>query len=270
MVFRLGVLALCCAAMAGTAAGQTPSLSITPPRLETEIPAGAEKTVSFEIGIPAAAERVTGRLLLSLTDWNIKEDGSMGYGEPGTLDRSASSWVTFSPSAFTAASGQRQLVRLTIKTPPGIEPGVYRSAIFIQGRPSAAPPKNDTGVIFVRLRYAVSLLVVIPPVSSHPSLADVAVEVTAPRIRLVCTLNNSGTAHVRPVVRWTIKGAGGDLLSEGRRDATLLLPSSTLREPYALSDVLAPGAYEMSVVVDFRDGQPLQAMSRRFDVAAGP
>ncbi len=270
MGVRLGVLAGLWAAMLGTAAGQTPSLSIAPSRLEAEIQPGTEKTVSFEIGIPPAAERAAGRVVLSLTDWNLKEDGSMGYGEPGTLERSASPWITFSPAAYTASSGQRQLVRLTIKAPAGAEPGVYRAAIFIQGRPPATAPKNDTGVIFVRLRYAVPLLVTVPPVSSHPALTDVAVEVTAPRVRLVCTLTNTGTAYVRPVVRWAIKARGGDVVTEGSRDATVLLPSSTLREPIALNQVLVPGPYEMSVVVDFRDGQPLQAMSRRFDVPALP
>ena len=57
-------------AWAGTA-----GLALEPGRLEIEVKPGVQKTVSFQIESPPSDEAVRGRLLLSLTDWDLSEDG---------------------------------------------------------------------------------------------------------------------------------------------------------------------------------------------------
>src|SRR5437870_7327853 len=86
--------------------GQTAGMGLNPTRIEMDIQPGQEKTASFEIESPPSAVSVRGRLLLSLTDWNVKEDGTIQYTDPGSLPDSASSWIVFSPAAVTIASGQ--------------------------------------------------------------------------------------------------------------------------------------------------------------------
>jgi hypothetical protein len=147
---------------------------------------------------------------------------------------------------------------------------VYRTALFVQERPPAAPAKTEGGMLFVRIRYAFTLYVIVPPVSAHPMLTDVHVNSASQSFRLTYELKNSGTLHVRPIINWIIKhgpdASAAQVDSRGKHEATVLLPSSTLCETFSINSALTPGHYQVSVIVDFQDGQPLQAMTRDFDV----
>src|SRR6266513_263621 len=79
-------------AWAGTA-----GLALEPGRQEIEVKPGAQKTVSFQIESPPSEEAVRGRLLLSLTDWDLSEDGSLTFQEPASQKMSAAPWITFTP-----------------------------------------------------------------------------------------------------------------------------------------------------------------------------
>jgi P pilus assembly chaperone PapD len=264
---RLLILAAGATLWAAAALGQTASISISPLRIEAQVIPGVEKTVSFELFTPASPDGEAGRVVLNLTDWTIREDGSADYTEPGTQPYSASAWVRFSPAAVTLRAGQRQLVRVTILAPPHTAPGVYRTALFVQGRPPAAPKTGEVSGFFLRVRYAFTLYVVIQPVAARAELTDLAVTATASQLQMMPTLVNTGTAHTRPTVQWTVKTAAGAIAAEGGEELRVLLPSATLRQSIARTLALAPGSYDASIVVDFRDGRPLQAMTRPFTVA---
>jgi hypothetical protein len=257
------------AALSGKVQGQAPALSINPMRMELEVNPGAEKTAAFEIRAAPSPRPERGRLVLSLTDWIIKEDGTATYAAPGSLERSASSWITFSPAALTTEPGRAQLVRVTANVPPKAEPGVYRTALFIQERPDAAPPPAGERAIHVRVRYAFTLYVVVPPVSAHPELVNVELDTGQGPPRLVCEMKNTGNGHSRPLVIWSLRHSSSTQIdAKGKIEASVLLPFSTWREPYALQRApLVPGRYEVSVLVDFQDGKPMQSMTRVFEVA---
>src|SRR5438034_1135997 len=126
---------------ATAANSQTAGLGIHPGRLEIQMQPGTQKTVSFEIESPPADQPVSGRLLLSLTDWNIKQDGSLEFFEAGSQAISSAKWIEFSPSALTISSGRKQMVRVTVTLPPDVKSGEYRTGMFIQERPPATPAK---------------------------------------------------------------------------------------------------------------------------------
>src|SRR5580698_8358440 len=129
------VLAVCIlGALLSPLLAQTPAFSIYPMRVELEVSPGGEKTAAFEIRAAPSPTPERGRLVVSLTDWKIREDGSVTYAEPGSTERSASPWIIFSPSALSTEPGRSQLVRITVKVPEDTQPGVYRSGLFIQER----------------------------------------------------------------------------------------------------------------------------------------
>jgi hypothetical protein len=83
-------------------------------------------------------------------------------------------------------------------------------------------------------------------------------------------MKNSGNGYLRPTVSWNIRRRGptAEAAIKGKREATVLLPFSTLRESYSLQNLTpTPGSYEVTVIVDFEDGQPQQSMTRTFEVA---
>jgi hypothetical protein len=250
---------------------QTPAFSLNPGKMEIEVNPGTEKTAAFEIAAASAPVPERGRIMVSQTDWTIMEDGSLTFNPPGSSEKpSATSWITFSPSAFTLEAARTQLVRITVKVPEKTPPGVYRTGLFVQERPSAAPPDPGLRVINVRVRYVFLLYVLVPPISSHAELVNVEADTSNGPPRLICEMKNTGNRHARPLVFWNIRRDGAAVAeARGKAEATVLLPDATLREAYSLQYLtLAPGRYQASVFVDFQDGQPQQSMSRDFEVLA--
>lgn len=251
--------------------GQSPAFSINPMRMEMEVSPGTEKTVAFEVKAAASPLPERGRVVLSLTDWSIREDGTASYLEAGSSERSASSWITFSPAALTTEPGRTQLVRITANVPEKTAPGVYRTALFVQDRPDAAPPTPGERAIHIRVRFAFTLYVIVPPVSAHPELVNIEMDTSQGPPRLICEMKNTGSRHTRPLLLWSIRPkTSTQIAAKGKIEATVLLPVSSYREPHTLQrDPLSPGGYEVLVLADFQDGQPLQSMSRTFEVTAG-
>jgi hypothetical protein len=82
-------------------------------------------------------------------------------------------------------------------------------------------------------------------------------------------MKNTGNLHVRPLLFWTIRPAiaAAAEISRGKIEYTVLLPSSTLKEPHVLQQLnLAAGRYTVTVLVDFQDGKPQQSIARDFEV----
>src|SRR6266542_1830221 len=241
-VFRLGAAL---AALSILLHGQMPQFSINPMRTEIEVAPGVEKTVSFEIqGAPSLTPE-RGRLILTVTDWKILDDGSLAFTKAGSEEASASSWIIFSPAAFTLEAERTQLVRITVRVPTSAKPGVYRSALFIEARPPATVPAGER-IVYARGRYAFVLYVIVPPVSPKAELVDADIDVSTEPARLILQMTNTGTRHVRPIVKWVIRR---DSVTEahGAADAAVLLPGTSVRQTYSLRKLdLAPGKHELS------------------------
>ena len=253
------------AALSSPLPAQMPQFSIAPMRSEVEVSPGNETTTSFQIqGAPSLTPE-RGRLILSLTDWKILEDGSLTFVKPGSDEQSASSWIIFTPSAFTLEAERSQLVRVTIRAPGTAKPGVYRSALFVEERPPATVPVGER-VIYARGRYAFILYVIVPPVSPKAELLNADIDIGNDAARLFLEMANTGSRHVRPLVTWVIR-RDSVIEARGAANATVLLPGARMREAYHLSKFnLPPGKHEISAVVDFQDGLPQQSMTRTFEV----
>lgn len=250
---------------AGLVFGQTGGMGLNPSRLELEIRPGQEKTTAFEIESPPSDVTVRGRLLLSVTDWDVNEDGSLSYVDPSTLTQSASSWVVFSPSAVTIASGQSHLVRVTVRAPKDAAPGVYRTALFVQERPPAAPVKKGQHLIYLRLRYVFTLYVIVPPIQKHAEIVDIHVVENG---QVLYEMKNAGTGHVRPLISMSVRDTQkteAEAVHLRHYESIVLLPGNTLKQTLPIPG-LAPGEYEVNVQADFQDGSALQSVSRTIRV----
>lgn len=253
----------------GPGAARTAGLGLNPARIEVEILPGGEKTVGFRIESPPSDAPVQGRLMLSLTDWNIDEQANVSYLDPGSLPDSACPWIVFSPAAVNISSGESQLVRITVRVPESARPGVYRSGILVQERPPATPPKPGEHVLYFRFRYAFTLYVIVPPVAGRGELLDVRLEEGAGGVALVCRMQNTGSRHVRPRISWSIRdGEQQPVAVLKNKESTVLLPFSTVTVRFPVAGSLPPGRYEIDAQVDFNDGGSLQAARRAVLLAA--
>ncbi len=247
----------------------TAGLGLNPGRLEIEVKPGGQKTVGFYVEAPPSEETVRGRVLVSFTDWGLKEDGSMTLSDSGTEPMSAAKWITFSPSAVSISSGQRALVRVTVDVPKDAQPGTYRTGLLVQERPPTIIPKAGEHLVAFHFRYMETLYVIVPPVAADPHLLDAVLEVSGKGLNVVCRMRNEGSALVRPYVTWSLRAEDGHVEMEDiSRETTVLLPHSTLAEPIPLSDLPTPGRYQLSMAADFRDGKPIQSIVRTVEISS--
>lgn len=269
-VMAVSVLLLLEAICPGTGSAQNAGLGLNPARLEVEINPGAERTVAFRIETPPSDKPVQGRLMLTLTDWNIDGQGNVSYADPGSLPFSASPWIIYSPSAISISSGETHLVRLTVRVPESSAPGVYRSAVFVQERPPAAPANPGERVLYFRFRYVFTLYVIVPPAMGKGDVRDVRLVWDRDGVALLCEMENLGARHVRPRIHWTVRdGNGREVLSAKNVDTTVLLPFAAMTVRIPIAAGIPPGEYDLSAQVDFRDGGAVQAISRTVQVPAG-
>lgn len=243
-------------------------LGLNPARAEVEIIPGSQKTVGFRVESPTADADVRGRLILTPADWAIDEAGEVRYLDPGTTPDSASSWIVFSPSAISIAPGQSHLVRVTAEVPADAKPGVYRTAIFVQERPSAAAATPGQHLLILRFRYVFTLYVIVPPVASRGEFVDVQMVHEGDSFALVYDMKNVGSRHLRPKLSWSIRDVAAQEINAAKnQDGTVLLPFARLKDKAIVGKNFSPGRYEVSVQVDFRDGEPVQAINRIVDIA---
>jgi hypothetical protein len=242
---------------------QTSGVGLNPARLEVEVNPGGEKTVGFRIEAPASSIPVQGRLMLTLTDWNIDEQANVTYAEPGTLPNSASPWIIFSPAAITTTSGETHLVRLTIRVPESARPGVYRSGVFVQERPPATPPNPGERLLYFRFRYVFTLYVIVPPVAGHGELLDVRMVSDHEGVKLLYEMRNEGSRHIRPRVTWSIRGSDSrEIVSGKNKETPVLLPFAAMNVRIPIAASLPSGEYQVEAQVDFNDGGSIQAVKR--------
>lgn len=264
---RLATVALALFSFTSGLLAQSAGLGLNPSRLEVEVSPGSEKTIGFEIESPPSGTVVRGRLLLSATDWSINEDAAVVYADPGTLPKSASNWIVYSPSAVSIASGQKQLVRVTVTVPATANPGVYRTAIFVQERPPATPPKPGERLLYIRLRYVFTLYVIVGEVAGDGQLNNVEIVYSRTSPQVILDMSNSGDRHVRPIISWVIRDASQkEVASLSKHEAMVVLPNARLKQAFPVPVQLPAGRYELSAQADFQDGRPIQLLRRVVEI----
>ncbi|MBZ5498373.1 MAG: hypothetical protein LAP85_18390 [Acidobacteriia bacterium] len=250
---------------------KTAGLGLNPARLEVEINPGGEKTVAFRVEAPPSDTPVQGRLMLTLTDWNIDEQANVSYSDPGSQPSSASPWIIFSPAAISINSGEAHLVRVTVRVPDSATPGVYRSGIFVQERPPAAPVNPGEHKLYFRFRYVFTLYVIVPPVAGKGELRDVRIVSDHTGAALLFEMKNLGSRHIRPRAAWALRdGNQKEIMSAKNKETTVLLPFASLTVRFPVTENLLPGQYELEAQVDFNDGNSVQAIKRTVQLPASP
>jgi P pilus assembly chaperone PapD len=272
-IFAAAILVLLAsgAGLTHSVSGMTAGLGLNPARIEVEINPGGEKTVGFRIESPLSDTPVQGRLMLSVTDWNIDERAHVSYADPGSQPNSASPWIIFSPGAINIRSGETHLVRVTAKVPDSARPGVYRTGIFVQERPPAAQANPGEHLLYFRFRYVFTLYVIVPPVVGKGELQDVRIVSDREGVALLYEMKNLGSRHVRPRLGWAIyDGSQREILSGKNKESTVLLPFAAMTVRVPIADSLLPGQYDLDAQVDFSDGGYIQAFKRSVQIPAGP
>lgn len=229
-------------------------IALAPARFELEMEPGAETTVvinlDYHTSKPGAGPS---RIVASLNDWNINEDGELQYYKAGTLSRSASPWIIYSPSEVTVQPGQTHAIRVTISVPKDAAPGDHLAALVVEQRPDTIKFNRSARQMLVRFRMASMFYITVPQTARRGSLENLQAAAGPQGITITPTLKNEGNSHIRPLSSVQITDSRGRTVAEIQQGESLpVLGGSLLSKSMHIEKSLPPGTYTVKYRVDFQ------------------
>ncbi|MCS7273899.1 MAG: hypothetical protein NZ610_00610 [Candidatus Bipolaricaulota bacterium] len=230
---------------------ETRALLISNIEFDLALPRGATETFAFQL---INNETDPLEIQISLADWDRDLYGENRFYPPGTLPRSAASWLSVSPLRFELARNEQREVKFSLRVPRDIE-GTYWAAILVEASPKQAQPHPGTTVV-VRRRFAVKIFETPPGTGRRDgriTLLDVR-GLNPPNVWL--EFENRGTIHTPRVTgRVEIRDEKGALVEKIEVDSFPTLPGAK-RQLKATSsrkkgDLLPPGRYAVLAILDY-------------------
>jgi hypothetical protein len=234
-------------------------IGVAPARFELPMLPGTERTVVVNVIYNAASnESQPCRLVASLGDWTILNNGDAEYYKAGTQNNSACSWLTYSPAEMTALPGKVHPIRITISVPKDAMPGDHLAALFVEARPDNLKLAQDKRQVILRFRMAALFYVMVPGLTRKGSLLNLAAQMSEQGIVVVPTLRNEGNSHLRPIESVKIVASSGVVVAElSESEATPVLGGADVSHAILIQKSIPPGTYSVRYRVDFKDGNPI-------------
>lgn len=256
-MLKVSIISIVLICFAAIATAQTPaSMALSPARFELEMRPGTETTVVVDLDYRSdGGGSGPARIMASLNDWSITEDGRVEYFKPNSRAGSASPWVIYSPGEAQVLPGTVHQIRVTIVVPENAAPGDHLTALIVEQRPDALKTSKDARQVVVRYRMASVFYIKVAGLTKQGSLDDLYARSTPEGIVVTPTLRNAGNSMIRPEASLKIIAADGRLAANVHQLEPLpILAGSATRQPIVINEALAPGSYTVKYRIDFQDG----------------
>jgi hypothetical protein len=133
-------------------------VAVSPLKQEISLPPGGQGKVTISLSNHRRSQSDSAESVrLRMVDVDVQEDGSIEFKEPGSMDDSASTWVTLSRTEATLGPSLSQVVECTITVPQGAPPGEYYTAVMVT---MGTKGRTDRGVV-VQYRIASGIFVTV-------------------------------------------------------------------------------------------------------------
>lgn len=219
-------------------------LTVSPPR--TYIKSKSGSTVSEKIIVTNPSNTATLNLSVSLNDWQYDENGNNQISEPGTLDNSLSSWISFRPSPyFTLAPGESHELEIVVSTPQKDASSINtRTALVFITQTNPIDAVNESGALIkISVRTGVKIYhqLIDNPETLQVEYLDFKFE--KDNKTLFLTLQNTGNS-------WTDGTIQTELINQSSGERTKLedqivytMPEDTRHVRIPLPAEIKPGKY---------------------------
>jgi len=188
-----------------------------------------------------------------LEDWTYSrtQDGTKNFYPPGTMPRSAASWISFVPSEFLVPANSSQRVNYTVKVPKDASGAAFAVLFFesIMGRQTI----QDAVGMNVTLR--IGSLFYIEVEGSAVRQADIGdfsfaylSDEGASEISL--DLKNTGTSDIIADAQFHIMDNTGMVFDRGQFPPAYTLPGDSVRVSAKARQKLKPGVYSLVITID--------------------
>lgn len=197
------------------------------------------------------------------TDYLFYADGRNLYGDPGSVARSNSSWITFTPRQFAVPPHATVPVYYTVQVPQDNSlKGTYWSLLMVEplGEEPTGPLKTEAGKVTVGLRTVMRYAIQVVNTIGNAAAGDVKfsdvqlAEKDGNRI-LRFALENVGDRWLTPTVWAELYDAQGGAAGRFEGGRVRLYPGCSGQFAITLSQLsqLSAGKYTALVVADNGD-----------------
>lgn len=247
---RLQTLLFCAltASVCGVGSSQAngQSLGISPVYVDAKVRNGASYNQAFTISNNTGTRL---RVRCSVGDYWYDENNQRIEGRAGTLPRSASSWVQFSPQEVIIEPNGSARVNAVITVPRTASGGFYTTPIFdFENADQSGQTTREDGTAIASVTYSFSgLLMLTTEGSTEYNLEIMNGSVAAPTnssaLEMQFDLRNRSTAHVRVRGVFAVLDAAGKLVGRGKINEKRYMPGQRAALQTSWAGELAPGQY---------------------------
>lgn len=193
-------------------------------------------------------------LTLYISDWSFDPVGQFTFADAGTLERSASDWLTISSTTLELAPNQAVDLPYTIAVPADAMPGTHWSVIFAESAPTEPAPGQAAATFSVRVGHIVYVNVptlessgtIIGMFGTPPSVPDGAYSILA-------QYANTGNAAQGVEGNFTVRNERGETVIEAAIERTVVLPGVDRAFQINVVGPLQAGNYTALVVLNYGD-----------------
>lgn len=250
----LGLLCTAVALTHGAAGARAQSLGISPAFVDAKVRSGATYSKDYTLTNNTGVRL---RVRCSVGDyWYDERTNARVEGRPGTLPRSASAWVQFSPAEFVVEPHGASVVRAVISVPQAAAGGFYTLPTFdieaADGSGAAGREGTASAAVTVNFR-GLLMLSTVGGSEYNVEIAGGRVEPPTPSspLRLSLDVRNRSTAHVSLRGQFAVLNAAGGFAGRGRVDEQRFMPGQRNELSAAWADELAPGRYTAVVTLTY-------------------
>lgn len=226
------------------------SVTITPARLEMQVPSGESAHARIDVlnrgDAPFAAH-------MEVWDWRIGADGARTTFPPGTLTDSVIPFFTVSPGRLVVAPKAHAYFNITVSAPAAAS-GIY-AMLYVVTSP-ATPGATSFGV-GARLGVQVYIDTGLAQPGVRARIVEVEPPTSASALRLAVEIQNQANVHVKAHGAVEVMGPFeefvGHMVSE--TSEVLLLPGETQRLRFTWGGDLAPAPYEAIATIFYGAGK---------------
>ena len=233
---------------------QTQSVGLAPAYIEADVKRGSSYVQEFTV-VNKTSTRL--RFRCTVGDFWYDEKGERLFGRPGTLPRSASSWVQFTPTEVVVEPMSSGVVKAVITVPAAAEGGYYVMPFF-EGEPAELPDpskfKDSTAHATVAVRLG-GLLMLATTVGSQYNVEVKGGHIVPPtpssELELHLEVDNHSNTHVLLHGTFAFLDAGGRVAGRGQIEEQRYLPGQhySFKAPWA--GELAPGHYTAVITLKY-------------------
>ncbi len=236
-IFLIGLIYILCFFTPEFALCQI-SITVAPPLVETDIPAGGFRTVRLVVSnLGDKSVDIEGYM----SDLKLNQDGTPVVIQPGTSAYSCAEWLELTEDEFTLDAGSKKVIGLKINVPRGVRGGRYGVILF----ESVSSGRRRRGNVILGARLGTIVMISIPRtfkrgaeisriwferVTEDGSKGLYKGSSTKP-FNFIVSLKNTGNIHIkaqgslviknedgRIVDRVPLESGTGTVLPEGVRD----------------------------------------------------